>query len=252
MRSRTAAARAPADARPVCSGADPSIAQVALSVVLHRLDIALRELPAPARPRRRVQRQAVTTAAIFPPPPRGAVHRPSPPCRIVSSSRANDSWCPGCGNHAQTSRRVVSPDRCRCRPHRASWRRRHRSGAAVIAVTPGDLEAMRTPLMRGRAFADSDRPNSLRVAIVDTQLASRLWPGEDPIGKTIERGEHGAFTVVGMVRKSASKVWRQEPSRLEPPTSRTRKAADAPVALIAPRTAATRPAMRAVVGARGD
>ena len=71
---------------------------------------------------------------------------------------------------------------------------------SVVAVTPGYFEAMTTPLVRGRYFAESDRENSLRVAMVDERLAGRLWPGEDPIGKGINRGDTGPFTVVGVVR----------------------------------------------------
>ena len=41
----------------------------------------------------------------------------------------------------------------------------------------------------------------MRVAIVDERLAGRLWPGEDPIGKGIYRGDAGPFTVVGVVRE---------------------------------------------------
>jgi hypothetical protein len=39
------------------------------------------------------------------------------------------------------------------------------------------------------------------VAILDERLAGRLWPGEDPIGKAIVRGEAGPYTVVGVVRE---------------------------------------------------
>jgi predicted permease len=70
---------------------------------------------------------------------------------------------------------------------------------SVVAITPGYFETMSTPLMRGRFFAPSDRADTLPVAIVDEALAARLWPGEDPIGKTIYRGEAGPFTVVGVV-----------------------------------------------------
>ena len=72
---------------------------------------------------------------------------------------------------------------------------------SVVAVTPGYFEAMATPLVRGRYFAETDRENTLRVAIVDQQLAGRLWPGEDPLGKGLFRGEAGPFTVVGVVRQ---------------------------------------------------
>jgi putative ABC transport system permease protein len=72
---------------------------------------------------------------------------------------------------------------------------------SVVSVTPGYFEAMATRLIRGRYFAESDRQNTQRVAIVDERLAQRLWPNEDPLGKGIYRGESGPFTVVGIVRE---------------------------------------------------
>ena len=71
---------------------------------------------------------------------------------------------------------------------------------SVVSVTPGYFNAMSTPVLRGRDFNDNDRVNSIRVAIVDQQLGSRLWPNDDPIGKPIYRGDVGPFTVVGVVR----------------------------------------------------
>jgi predicted permease len=71
---------------------------------------------------------------------------------------------------------------------------------SIVAVTPRYFEAMGTPLVRGRYFADSDQEHTLRVAIVDERLATRLWPGEDPIGKGLRRGDSERYTVVGVVR----------------------------------------------------
>ena len=71
---------------------------------------------------------------------------------------------------------------------------------SVVTVSPGYFEAMSTPLISGRYFADSDRENTMRVAIVDQRLAGRLWPGEDPLGKAMLRGDAGPYTVVGVVR----------------------------------------------------
>ncbi|HEY0872763.1 MAG TPA: ABC transporter permease [Vicinamibacterales bacterium] len=71
---------------------------------------------------------------------------------------------------------------------------------SVVGITPGYFEAMATPLVRGRYFTDADRAGTQRVAIVDERLAARLWPGGDPLGGRIYRGDTGPFTVVGVVR----------------------------------------------------
>lgn len=59
---------------------------------------------------------------------------------------------------------------------------------------------MGTPLLRGRYFADTDRADTLRVAIVDQRLAARFWPNADPVGKALRRGDSERYTVVGVVR----------------------------------------------------
>jgi predicted permease len=45
------------------------------------------------------------------------------------------------------------------------------------------FDTMRVPLVRGRAFSESDSGTSTPVAIVNQTMAEQLWPGEDPIGK---------------------------------------------------------------------
>jgi predicted permease len=52
-----------------------------------------------------------------------------------------------------------------------------------LYVTPGYLETLRVSLKRGRLFTDSDSASSPRVVILDERLASRFWPGGDPIGR---------------------------------------------------------------------
>lgn len=55
-----------------------------------------------------------------------------------------------------------------------------------IYASDGYFAAMEIPLLRGRAFAPTDRPGSPPVAIVSDRLAQSTWPGEDPIGKELE------------------------------------------------------------------
>ena len=54
------------------------------------------------------------------------------------------------------------------------------------SVTPDYFNTLRIPVERGRGFTDQDAAGSKRVAIVNEVLASRFWPGQDPIGKRID------------------------------------------------------------------
>ena len=53
------------------------------------------------------------------------------------------------------------------------------------AVSPGYMEAMRMRIVRGRLFDERDQGGAPFVAIVDSSLAARVWPGLDPIGNRI-------------------------------------------------------------------
>jgi putative ABC transport system permease protein len=55
-------------------------------------------------------------------------------------------------------------------------------------VNPGFFTAMRVPIVRGRAFTALDLPQTEPVTIVSERLASRLWPGLDPLGNRIAAG----------------------------------------------------------------
>lgn len=64
------------------------------------------------------------------------------------------------------------------------------SGSAYsIEVTDGHFRTMGIPLLSGRAFEASDRPDTLRVAVVNQEAAARFWQGNDPIGKFLKRGK---------------------------------------------------------------
>jgi len=78
------------------------------------------------------------------------------------------------------------------------------------SVTPGYLEMLQIPLLRGRTLRESDGRGSPPVAVVNETFAQRLWPGEDPVGRRFRlsdmdgwMGEADAeavwLTVVGMV-----------------------------------------------------
>lgn len=78
--------------------------------------------------------------------------------------------------------------------------------ADARAVTPGYFESIGAELVEGRWFSEADTFSSQAVAIVDTLLASRTWPGERAVGKRVKAdpgttGSAGVVvTVVGVVR----------------------------------------------------
>ncbi|HEY7816641.1 MAG TPA: ADOP family duplicated permease, partial [Vicinamibacteria bacterium] len=57
----------------------------------------------------------------------------------------------------------------------------------VHRVSPGYFEAMRIPILDGRALEDFDRENGERVAVVSESLAEWLWPNESALGKRWKR-----------------------------------------------------------------
>ena len=56
------------------------------------------------------------------------------------------------------------------------------------SIHPGYFRTFEIPVVRGRAFASSDREGMLSVAILSDEVAARTWPGQDPIGKRIKMG----------------------------------------------------------------
>lgn len=74
-------------------------------------------------------------------------------------------------------------------------------GASLYGV---DLEYLQTKgyvVQNGRGFQQRDFDRIQKVALLDDVAVQTLFPGEDPLGKTLEiRGE--PFTIVGCIRKS--------------------------------------------------
>jgi len=61
--------------------------------------------------------------------------------------------------------------------------RAQRPWISFLAVSPGYLDTIHLPLLRGRAFEAIDGSEGHETAIVTRDAANRLWPGQDPIGK---------------------------------------------------------------------
>jgi predicted permease len=71
-------------------------------------------------------------------------------------------------------------------------------GVRANVVSHRYFETMNIPILRGRAFNASDGPNTPRVAIVTKSLADRIWPRDDPIGKTFY-DESNQKVIIGVV-----------------------------------------------------
>jgi predicted permease len=69
------------------------------------------------------------------------------------------------------------------------------------SVQPEYFQTAGVPVIQGREFAATDTAASPRVAIVNEAFAKKIWPGQDPIGKTFQTEKKGpAVQVVGMTR----------------------------------------------------
>ena len=67
----------------------------------------------------------------------------------------------------------------------------------VYVITPGFIRAMGIGL-RGRDFTWADGRQSEKVIIINASMARFFWPGEDPVGKILMRGDE-EDRVVGVV-----------------------------------------------------
>lgn len=73
--------------------------------------------------------------------------------------------------------------------------------ADIRVTTPDYFRAMEIPLLEGRTFTDSDRNNSLNLAVVNEALVRTVFPGQDPIGKQLTNFGPDSITlqIVGAV-----------------------------------------------------
>lgn len=76
------------------------------------------------------------------------------------------------------------------RGHRVRW----------YDISPAYFEAMGIPILMGRPFTEDDGGDAPRVVIVNETMAELLWPGENPLGRSIWLELHDAVReVVGVV-----------------------------------------------------
>ena len=79
----------------------------------------------------------------------------------------------------------------------------HTGHADYRRASPGYFAAMGIPLLRGRVFDESDKPDAPPVAVVSQSLAQKYFPGADPTGRRIQfgnmDGDRRLLEIVGVV-----------------------------------------------------
>jgi predicted permease len=83
-------------------------------------------------------------------------------------------------------------------------------------VSPGFFQALGVRLLKGRVFDDRDTVSSPPVAVVNRSFATKVWGGEDPIGKRItfedpHQKDARWLTVVGVVGDVRHQSLSEEP-----------------------------------------
>jgi predicted permease len=84
--------------------------------------------------------------------------------------------------------------------------------ANYTIASPGYLSAIGTPLLRGRDFLETDTAASPPVAIVNTAMARKYWPGQDAIGQQVGLPiKSFNMTIIGVVANVKHVSLREEP-----------------------------------------
>jgi macrolide transport system ATP-binding/permease protein len=68
------------------------------------------------------------------------------------------------------------------------------------AISQGYFSMLGIPIVRGRDFTEDEVRAGAKVAIVTEATAKSLWPGEDPIGKTLREGKDTDLQIIGIAR----------------------------------------------------
>jgi len=83
--------------------------------------------------------------------------------------------------------------------------------AVRFEVGPGYFDALGVPQLRGRVIDDRDRQGSAPVAVINDEMARSLFPGKDPIGRSIrirytdeKEPREPWVTIVGVVGTTSS------------------------------------------------
>jgi predicted permease len=67
-------------------------------------------------------------------------------------------------------------------------------------ISAGYFPLLKIPIVRGRNFTEAEERAGSAVVILTESTARRLWPGEDPIGKTLSGGLGAPVQIVGVAK----------------------------------------------------
>jgi putative ABC transport system permease protein len=86
-------------------------------------------------------------------------------------------------------------------PEHASSDKSQVESSLSDSVQPAYFGAAGVPVIQGREFTAADTSTAPSVAIINEAFAKKIWPGQNPIGKTFQKEKNGpVIQVVGMTR----------------------------------------------------
>ena len=81
---------------------------------------------------------------------------------------------------------------------------REDNGISIRRVTPDYHQAIGIPLTRGRLFTAADRDGAAPVVIINEAAAKKYFPGENPVGQTVNiNGDRAIIGVVGDIYQTS-------------------------------------------------
>jgi len=122
---------------------------------------------------------------------------------------------PGVTAAATSLARPLDEAICCDMPFAADWQNRDQvftnPYANLQAVSSHYFQAMRIPVLKGRAFTAQDTADTQLVAIVSRGLAEKYWPNQNPLGKKVRRvyseDQTPWMTVIGVVGDVRYREW---------------------------------------------
>src|SRR5262249_4123463 len=84
---------------------------------------------------------------------------------------------------------------------------------AYLEVSPGYFSTLSVPVISGREFTRADDETAPPVAIVNQEMVTRYWGGQDPVGKRLKLKDRW-LRVVGVARTGKYESFNESPKAL--------------------------------------